>query len=1017
MKKCLLIVDMINGFINEGILADKGINRITNGIVDLANKYIVNKSSIIFVNDAHQDDSKEFKTFPSHCLVGSREAEIVKELLPIALKAQTFYKNSVNGMMNTALVQYLKDNKFTDYYIVGCCTDLCILNLALSLKTFLDENNIDAKVNVISNLVETFDNANHPRNIYNESAFRILKINGVNVLESGEGIASFIQEKLLEANKKGIVLGFSSGIDSALIAAICLRNDIPVHLVSLPYNHEHQARMRDFAQSFNCQIKTISIKKIADDYINLFQPIKEITRINILPRVRMSIFYALASELDYLVIGTSNMDERMLGYFTKWGDGASDLLPLANVTKQEIWTMARYLNIPDSIVSAIPSADLYPGQSDEQEMGITYQQSYDYIIKGSSGNAEIDQKIKMRQKNNQHKMQWPESYEGGFFMCGIIGYCGKKNSIDILIDGLKALEYRGYDSAGISYLHAGGVVTHKKKGRVENLAEEVEKNRKCCPVIGIGHTRWATHGVPSSENSHPLFNREETMSVVHNGIIENYQEIKVYLKNKGYQFLSETDTEVIVQLLDYYHKKTSDLLFSFYLTVSALKGSYAIAVISSDTNKILATRKDSPLIVGVGNEEFFLASDKSAMIKYTNRFIYLNDGEFAIIDQQNVVITDGLGQSIKPEVVKEELTLEEIQKNGFPHFMLKEIYEQPKIIQTVTNNYLNGNSASELKELFKDINRVYFIGCGTAYYAGLAAGALMEKYFPQEVKNMVASEFRYSEAKVDEHSLVIVISQSGETADTLAALRLAKKRGAKTIGIINVLGSTIAREVDKVFYTLTGPEIAVASTKAYTGQVLTLLYLLHYLAHLESRIGEEKYRAFINAAQQLPGQVTMMLDAISKVEDIAKKYQAVTHFFFIGRQLDYYSTLEGALKLKEIAYIPSESYPAGELKHGPLAMIDEKTLVVALANNDNLMMKMESNIREVKSRGAKVLLISTSRQLTEVSDDFLQIPETEEYLIPILVNVYQQLLAYQMAKLLSRDIDKPRNLAKSVTVE
>ncbi|HCC07851.1 MAG TPA: glutamine--fructose-6-phosphate transaminase (isomerizing) [Clostridiales bacterium] len=609
-------------------------------------------------------------------------------------------------------------------------------------------------------------------------------------------------------------------------------------------------------------------------------------------------------------------------------------------------------------------------------------------------------------------------------MCGIIGYIGNRQSDNILLEGLKKLEYRGYDSAGVAVHNSNNIKIMKTNGRIKNLEERLLEKRPE-GTLGIGHTRWATHGKPSEINSHPHSNKSGTIVAVHNGIIENYIELKERLKDLGYEFVSETDTEVIVHLLDYYYK--GDIVDALISTLKELKGSYALAIICKDEpGKLIGVRKDSPLIAGIGVGENFLASDIPAILEYTRDIYLLNDNEIVIITSDAIEVIDINKNKIDKEVYKVTWDIVSAEKDGYEHFMSKEIAEQPKVVKDnlslrlkVDAKTINLDGINLDKEALDKINKIYMVACGTAYHASLVGKYLIERLARIPVVADVASEFRYRDPIIDKNTLVIVISQSGETADTLAALRLAKEKGARTIGIVNVVGSTIARECDDILYTLAGPEIAVASTKAYSAQLIAMYLISCYIATQKGYISEEEFIMFRNSLLAISDNIKQILKGEDKIKEIANKYKTCDNVFYIGRGLDYLVAREGSLKLKEVAYIHSEAYEAGELKHGPIALIHDNTLVVGIATDEHLFEKTMSNLKEVKARGAKILAITLEgkEEIMDVADDVIYIPNTEWIFTSILANIPQQLIAYHMSILLGHDVDKPRNLAKSVTVE
>jgi glucosamine--fructose-6-phosphate aminotransferase (isomerizing) len=608
-------------------------------------------------------------------------------------------------------------------------------------------------------------------------------------------------------------------------------------------------------------------------------------------------------------------------------------------------------------------------------------------------------------------------------MCGIVGYIGNRNAEEIIIEGLKKLEYRGYDSAGISLYRNGNIVTEKQKGRIKVL-EEVLKTKNIESTLGIGHTRWATHGAPSNENSHPHVGHNGKITVVHNGIIENYLELKEMLENKGYIFRSETDSEVVAHLIEENDKGC--FFDAVKVTIEMLKGAYALAILHKDhPDQMIAVRKASPLIVGLGEHENFIASDIPAILKHTRNIYILEDDEMAVIRKDDIAFYKSNGKPIVKQINTIDWSLEDAEKSGYEHFMLKEIYEQPKAIQDTLNPRLteDGNLISDKlnfsKEYLEGINKIYIVACGTAYHAGLYGKYLMEKWMKIPVICDVASEFRYSNPFIDDKTLMIVVTQSGETADTLAALRLAKQNKARTLAITNVVGSTISREADEVFYTLAGPEIAVASTKAYTTQIISFSILAANMAKTLGSITLDLYKEIVESLKNLPSLFSHLLNNDEMYKEIAELLFDAKHIFYIGRGIDYDLVREGSLKLKEISYIHSEAMPAGELKHGTIALIERGTPVIAVATEDKLIEKMHSNIKEVKARGAYVVTITKegSTHMNEVSDKIIEIPTGNSLVLNVLAMLPLQLIAYFVANRLECDIDKPKNLAKSVTVE
>lgn len=608
-------------------------------------------------------------------------------------------------------------------------------------------------------------------------------------------------------------------------------------------------------------------------------------------------------------------------------------------------------------------------------------------------------------------------------MCGIVGFVGKKEASPILVEGLSKLEYRGYDSAGVAVLDDGEIKVRKFKGRLKNLADDLEQS----PLkgsMGIGHTRWATHGEPSDINSHPHTNENATISVVHNGIIENYIKLREWLKGKGYEFYSETDTEVIPNLVDYYYK--GDLFEAVVKATSKMEGSYAIGVICKDEpDKIVAVRKDSPLIVGVGKEEYFIASDIPAVINHTREVYLLEDKEFVIMTRDGIEIKTEDGEVVDKDIYHVTWDVDAAEKGGYEDFMLKEIHEQPKAIKDTLTSRVIKNTKVQLddidftKEELEAFDRVFIVACGTAYHAGLVGKTIIEKLAKIPVEVDIASEFRYRDPLITENSLLIVVSQSGETADTLAVLRDAKRIGARVLAITNVVGSSVSREAHHVVYTWAGPEIAVASTKAYETQLIAMYILGIYFGEIKGTIDNELSEALKEELMNLSEKVKEILTQKEKLQKYASKNYMDKDVFFLGRGLDYAVALEGSLKLKEISYIHSEAYAGGELKHGTIALIEDGTPIIALLTDEKLKDKMISNIREVVTRGAKILGIANEgdNEAKEVCDDVIYIPKTNALLTPVLSVVPLQLLAYYMAKQKGCDVDKPRNLAKSVTVE
>ena len=607
-------------------------------------------------------------------------------------------------------------------------------------------------------------------------------------------------------------------------------------------------------------------------------------------------------------------------------------------------------------------------------------------------------------------------------MCGIVGFTGARSAAPVLLDGLKKLEYRGYDSAGIAVMDGNEISVSKVSGRIAGLCEKTKDGAAVPGTTGIGHTRWATHGAPTEENAHPHLSNDGRFAVVHNGIIENYAALREELIRDGYHFQSETDTEVIVHLVEmYYAGSVRDALIK---TVNRLRGSYALGVIcSEEPGKIYAVREASPLIIGVGVGENYFASDVTALVNYTRSVIYLEDGEFAELSEGSIRIFDCTGQEQSKKVSRILWDVQAAEKGGYEHFMLKEIMEQPAAVKATIAPRVSGGKvdfeelAAMSDEELRAVRKIVVTACGSAYYAGCAGRYAFERLCGLPVQLELASELRYSDPLIDDTTLVIVISQSGETADTIAALKEAKARGAKTLAVVNVVGSTVAKLADYTVYTWAGPEIAVATTKGYTTQTATLNMLAIYFAARLGRIEDQS--KYVAAMQALPRRIQQAIDLNPSIPAFAKKYHDNRALFFIGRNTDYAVALEGALKMKEISYIHAESYAAGELKHGTIALIEEHTPVIALCCNPSVTEKTISNIVEVKSRGAEVLALTfrTNRQMLSVADDLLFIPEVDALFSAAIEIVPLQLLAYYVAKENGCDIDKPKNLAKSVTVE
>ena len=612
-------------------------------------------------------------------------------------------------------------------------------------------------------------------------------------------------------------------------------------------------------------------------------------------------------------------------------------------------------------------------------------------------------------------------------MCGIIGFAGRREAAPILLDGLARMEYRGYDSAGIAVRSdAWGLQAKKAKGRLEVLYGLTHGGQDLDGPLGIGHTRWATHGEPNDVNAHPHVSEDGSIALVHNGIIENYMEIKETLLRKGIHFASDTDTEVVVQLLSYYYKKSGNMLESVGRVLRRIEGSYAFGIICADfPNALIAARKDSPLILGWGTDGNFIASDVTAIIKWTRDVTYMEDGEIAVVTADHIDVFDTELSVVDKERRTVDWDVSAAEKGGYPHFMFKEIMEQPEAVRkTVAPRIRDGrvvlDGFSMTEEEARGISRIFIVGCGSAYHVGMVCKYVWEKLLRRPVEVCLGSEFRYCDPLVDERSLVIVISQSGETLDSMAALREAKRRGGRTLAIVNVVGSSIAREADQVLYTWAGPEIAVATTKAYSTQLVLMDLVGLYLGGLLGTVSEEERQEILDGLRVLPDRMRECLERVQDVQYHASRYFNHSSIFFIGRNLDYAMGLEGSLKLKEISYIHSEAYASGELKHGTISLIEPGTLVVALGTYGALFDKAMSNVVEVEARGAEVLALTTDRdreKMEKTAHATLTVPEVHPILQPSLGIVPLQLFAYYVALQRGCDIDKPRNLAKSVTVE
>lgn len=608
-------------------------------------------------------------------------------------------------------------------------------------------------------------------------------------------------------------------------------------------------------------------------------------------------------------------------------------------------------------------------------------------------------------------------------MCGIVGYIGGNQAAPILLEGLEKLEYRGYDSAGVAVFSENGIRVAKAKGRLRVLSELIEGGKAVAGTLGIGHTRWATHGAPSDVNSHPQTSEGGKFAVVHNGIIENYLYLKNHLMRRGVQFVSETDTEVVAQMLEYYDR--GDILETIAKVISKVEGSYALGIISTEyPDRLFCVRKDSPLIIGVGAGENFIASDIPAILSHTRDIYRLKDNEIAVLTRDVVEFFNPDAEPVEKTIEHIEWDIEAAEKGGYEHFMMKEICEQPKAVRdTIAPRIRNGRVVLDditlTAEQLRNFTKICIVACGTAYHVGVVAKYAFEELLRIPVEVDVASEFRYRKPIIDERTLMIIISQSGETADTLAALREAKRAGCRVLSIVNVVGSTIANESDDVIYTWAGPEISVASTKAYSTQLAVIYLLTLYIGEKLGRLSAEELDRYIAELQQIPELIEKMLAHKENIQFFASRYFNAGDMYFIGRNVDYAASLEASLKLKEISYIHSEAYAAGELKHGPISLIEDGTLVIALATDGRLFDKMMSNIREVKARGAVVLGLATEDR-TEIAgqtDMVFYIPKISPFMLPSLSVIPMQLFAYYVASMKGCDIDKPRNLAKSVTVE
>ena len=611
-------------------------------------------------------------------------------------------------------------------------------------------------------------------------------------------------------------------------------------------------------------------------------------------------------------------------------------------------------------------------------------------------------------------------------MCGIVGYVGTQQAAPLLLEGLRRLEYRGYDSAGMAVCGPDGLRVQKAKGRLQALADLTDEGKTMPGVIGIGHTRWATHGEPNDTNAHPQVSESGRFAVVHNGIIENYAELKKKLLEKGYTFRSETDTEVVAQLLDWYYRDSRDVFEAVTSMLSAVEGTYALGILCTDTpDRLIAARKDAPLLLGYGEGENFIASDVTALLRHTRDVVYMDDGELAVVTAGSIRIYDERRRPVEKERHYIDWDVDAAEKGGYAHFMLKEIFEQPTAIsKAITGRIQEGrvvlSDLTMTDREIRDIGRIFIVACGSSYHVGMVGKYNLERMLRRSVEGCLASEFRYSDPIIGPGDLAIVISQSGETLDSMAALREAKKRGARILSIVNVVGSSIARESDDVLYTWAGPEIAVATTKAYSTQMVVLNLLGLYFGDIMGTIDLETYTAMVQGIQALPHQMEEILSDTGYIQAAARELAGHDQVFFIGRNLDYALSLEGSLKLKEISYIHSEAYASGELKHGTISLIEEGTPVIAAATYMPLFDKAMSNVVEVQARGANVLALTTAAGTERMHSrvkNVLTVPETEAMLLPQLGVVPLQLLAYYIALERGCDIDKPRNLAKSVTVE
>lgn len=614
-------------------------------------------------------------------------------------------------------------------------------------------------------------------------------------------------------------------------------------------------------------------------------------------------------------------------------------------------------------------------------------------------------------------------------MCGIVGYIGKRQVFPILIKGLKRLEYRGYDSAGVAMINGNGDLSvYKTKGKVADL-ERFCEDKDISGTVGIAHTRWATHGEPSSVNAHPHYSESKNIAIIHNGIIENYADLKKKLVADGVKFRSDTDTEVIVQLIEYIQtRKNVDLLTAVRFALTQLIGAYAIAVLDKrDKDQIIAARKQSPLVIGIGEDEFFLGSDATPIIEYTDKVVYLDDDNIAVIRRgEDLKVVNTLNDTLNPEICTVDLDLGQIEKGGFPHFMLKEIFEQPECLENcmrgrinVEANNVTLSAVIDYRRQLLAAKRVIIVACGTSWHAGLIGKQLIESLCRIPVEVEYASEFRYRNPVIDSSDVVIAISQSGETADTLAAVNLAKDNGAFVYGVCNAIGSSIPRDTDTGSYIHVGPEIGVASTKAFTGQVTVLLMLALALGKEKGTITNEQYSKIVSELCTVPEKMKSLLKLNDRISELSKTFTYASNFLYLGRGYNYPVALEGALKLKEISYIHAEGYPAAEMKHGPIALIDSDMPVVVIAPHDEMYQKVLSNIQEIKARKGKVIALVSKGDdtISKIADEVIEIPQTLECLEPLVASIPLQLLAYHIAVCKGKNVDQPRNLAKSVTVE